>query len=214
MKKITLLIACVFMVVTVSAQTLGVKAGYNGSKVSFGGNSMDMFDDLFEADVKNNMNSGFHIGVFADFELADKFVIQPELVYSSQGTTLKVEESGNWTKMKINTNYLNIPIIAKYEIFEGLSVNAGPQFGFLLGSPSMKMKWNTAGEKGSQDGGNLDRDYLNTFDFAIALGFEYDITDAIDVSARYNIGLTNLDEVEKSKSNVFQISLGYKLFSF
>ena len=184
MKKITLLIACAFMVVTVSAQTLGIKAGYNGSKISFGSNSMDIFDDMFDGKVKNKINSGVYVGAFTIFELSDKFVVQPELVYSSQGATLKVKDDSDWLKVNVNTHYLNIPVIAKYEIIDGLSVNAGPQFGFLLGDASAKAKWNIAGANGSTEKGDVDHEYFNTFDFAIALGLAYDITEDLDVSLR------------------------------
>ncbi len=214
MKKFLLVFACVFMVVTVSAQTLGIKAGYNGSKISFNSNSTDLFDDMFDDKVNNKINSGFYIGAFTTFELSDKFVLQPELVYSSQGATLKVKETSYWLKTNVNTHYLNIPVIAKYEVIDGLYVNAGPQFGFLLGDASVRAKWNIAGEKDSSEKGSIDREYLNAFDFAIALGLEYEITESINVSLRYNIGLTNTYEDEKSKSNVLQIGLEYKLFTF
>ena len=62
----------------------------------------------------------------AEIPIANRFSFQPELLYSGQGSS-------------VNLNYLNIPLMAKYNLTKEFSLEAGPQIGFLLSA-------NTSGE--------------------------------------------------------------------
>ena len=77
MKKITLtLLGLVAFSTSALAQQevkFGPKAGVNFSSVN--GNDADGKESLL----------GFHLGVFAEIKFNDKFAIQPEVLYSSQG---------------------------------------------------------------------------------------------------------------------------------
>lgn len=69
---------------------------------------------------------GFHVGGFAEIKLSDKFVFQPELLYSSQGDkeSASFSEDG-FTENFDTTNkisYLNIPLMAKYYVASNNSV--------------------------------------------------------------------------------------------
>src|SRR5690606_20595756 len=75
----------------------------------------------------SEMKTGFHVGAVAEIKFNDKFSIQPELLYSAQGTKFPINNS----EVKFNIDYINIPIMAKYYIVDGFSVEAGPQVGFL-----------------------------------------------------------------------------------
>jgi hypothetical protein len=70
--------------------------------------------------------TGFHIGGMAEISLNDKFSVQPELLFSTQGTDSEFGDDG------INLSYINLPVMAKYYVTEGLSIEAGPQIGFLV----------------------------------------------------------------------------------
>lgn len=61
------------------------------------------------------------------------FSIQPELNFVSKGTSLKVSSR----KEKLNLNYLELPILAKYS-FGSAYLNAGPSLGLPLGQGSKK----------------------------------------------------------------------------
>ena len=213
-----LLLLCMAMAASVSAQQFGVKGGMNGSSVFVDGESYNTF------------KASFYVGAFAEFELPNRFSVQPEIVYSAQGTysefihdvsgmtkSVTVIRSELQTTSKVN--YLNIPILVKYELFDGFTMNVGPQFGFLLGG--LKQDWDlsyvavTDGVLGSvSESGtdNYNKDDVNTFDFSVAVGLEYDITERIDVSVRYNIGLTDIAKDGKSRNGVFQLGVGFKIF--
>ncbi|MDD3004775.1 porin family protein [Flavobacterium sp.] len=59
---------------------------------------------------------------------------------------------------------LNIPVLGKYTVAENINLMAGPSFNYLLDAEEDKFKVN------------------------VDLGGSYDITETIDVSARYSLG--------------------------
>ncbi|AUC74941.1 PorT family protein [Olleya sp. Bg11-27] len=142
---------------------------------------------------RNNLFS-FHVGGFAEFELNETISIQPELLYSRQGS-----EAGNAIKVKVD--YLVIPILAKYYLSEKFSIDAGPQFSFLV---------NDKAEFNDSSIPDADTD-ASSFDFGLNVGFGYAITTNLLAQVRYNYGITTVAENPDIKNSVFQVSLGYKL---
>lgn len=124
MKKI-LLAAVLFIATsaTIQAQLLqiGVKAGVNFASQT-GDASMNgvAFD-------KDGITS-YHAGLVAEIKLLDKFSVQPELLYSTQGATYK----NAVTEFKNELGYLSIPVMAKFYLNDTFSVEVGPQASFLL----------------------------------------------------------------------------------
>ncbi len=197
MKKIFLTAAAVFAISFANAQDVkfGAKAGLNMS--NFGGDVED-----------NSMKIGFQVGGFAEIKVSEKFAIQPELLYSAQGA--KSEYTYEDYDLDTNTYfdvteksttklaYLNIPVMAKYYVTEGLSLEAGPQIGFLMSA--------------KED--NVDiKELLNSTDFAFNVGAGYDVTENINLGLRYSIGLSNIAKDlgdEKINNTNFAFALGYK----
>src|SRR5688572_14849441 len=93
---------------------LGLKGGLNFAKLNA--------DDF---STKNR--TGYHIGAFATFKLT-KIAIQPELIFSQQGSEVKNPSLGN---VESNFSYINIPVMLKIYLVGGLNLQVGPQFGFL-----------------------------------------------------------------------------------
>ena len=150
--------------------------------------------------MKNKMS--IHVGAFAEFGICDFVSISPELIYSRQGA----REKEDGVKYFGRVNYLNIPVLAKLYVLEGLSVDLGPQFGFALNAKSKaKHNGNTVKHKITD---------VNTFDLSFPIGLSYNMDNFV-FSARYNIGLTNMwdkDKVDENlKNHVFQLSVGYCL---
>ena len=89
-------------------------------------------------------------------------------------------------KLKWNLTYLNIPVIAKVFVTEGLNIHAGPRVGFLLGA------------KAEYDGEDEDiKDGLNSLDFGVAFGPGYQLESGLNFGAPYNSGLANIAETEE-----------------
>ncbi len=179
MRKLFLVVALMLTAgIVANAQfRFGVKAGMNISNVA--------------ADDTDNM-VGFSAGILGEFKIS-KFAVQPEVLYSFQGA----KYSGG----KFETSYLNIPVMAKYYITDGLSIEAGPQVGFLL----------SAKEKIDGEDDYDVKDFVNKTDFAINFGASYELS-VIPVGffARYSLGVTDIykdvDAGENAgKNRVFQV---------
>ena len=190
MKKLLLSIAILASGLTINAQEIkfGAKAGLNIS--NFSGD-----------DVENNdARTSFHIGAVAEIEISDKFSVQPELIYSAQGSTT----SDLGVDITAAVDYLNVPVMAKYYVAERFSLEAGPQIGFLM---SAKMKAESGGDSEEIDV----KDDLKSIDFGINFGAGYKLENGLNFSARYNLGLSDIAEESDSsvKNGVFQVSVGY-----
>lgn len=197
MKKLVLSTVLLFIgVLSFQAQNIkiGPKAGVNLATLD---------GDIDDAKIK----TGFHIGAMAEIGLSDKFAIQPELLYSTQGTTQEYSSLDFDVKNTWKLDYLNLPIIGKYYVAEGFSVELGPQVGFLLHS---KIKAEAGGESEEDD----IKEYLKNVDFGLNAGLGYRLGNGISFGARYNLGLSNINDSEnaddhKLKHGVIQISIGY-----
>jgi opacity protein-like surface antigen len=192
MKKIILAaIAVMAFGLTNAQQTrFGIKGGLNLSTVVGG-------------DVDNTKTLvGFHVGGFAEIHVVEKFFIQPELLFSAQGTKFD-GDFGNDGDVKLN--YLNIPVLAKYYIVDKkFSVEAGPQLGVLLSAKA--------------EGTDI-KDLTRSVDFGFNLGAGYSFTDNLSVNLRYTIGLSPLSDkdidseneyYDSAKNSNLALSLAYK----
>jgi len=170
----------------------GPKAGVNISNLSGLDNS--------------EMKIGFHVGFVAEIKFNEKFSVQPEVLYSAQGA----KTSALGVEGKINNDYINVPIMAKYYIVDGFSAELGPYVGFLMKSEG-KVGDNTVDSK----------DFYKSVDFGLGVGLAYDMPMGFFVGARLNVGLSKANE-DLSAGNltvetddiknmpVIQVGVGYK----
>lgn len=188
MKKILLFIAVVALTCTTAqAQEvrLGAKLGLNVA--SLGGDSYGV--------GSLGSRTSFHIGALAEIPLKGKFALQPELLYSSEGSDWSWGLGDNALKL----DYIRVPVLAKFYIIEGLSAEAGPVFGVLVNA--------------SDDSDEDIKDYYKSFDAAIGIGATYRLNMGVFFSLRYNKGLLDVNDIDdysgSNQSNVFQVSAGY-----
>lgn len=205
MKKIILTAVAVFAFGFANAQKaqFGIKGGLNIANQNFSGEEAPSPSSLIEINV----------GGFVEIKISEKFAIQPELLYSTQGSSfdldLELDEGFFETSNKFKLSYINIPVMFKYYADKKLSLEAGPQIGFLTSS-NLVVK--TLGQTLTQDSKAL----FKSIDFGLNIGAGYDLTKKLSASLRYNFGLANIAETEngdntKIINSVFSISLGYKL---
>ncbi len=165
----------------------GIKAGYNSSDLYFSGAGSI-------SNVKSK--SGFNAGVFADINLSKSLIIQPEILYSEQGAEYKD------SAVNVNFNYLNVPVLAKYQLASGIFALSGPQIGFLLNS---SYKSSTS---------SYDLMYSKSTSFSWVFGAGYKLSTVnLGMDIRYNLGISNIQTYSffTTKNNVLQIDLFYEL---
>lgn len=200
----------IFVSITVMAQNqkvkIGVKAGLNISSLAFDENEMN-----------SSSRTGFTAGVMVEIPLAKNFSLQPELLYSQQGgktSFFDSEVTNSNYKGTLELNYLNIPLMLKYYVAKGLSVQAGPQIGILL-KANNKYEDNFLGYE-NHESFNL-KDYSAGIDTSVNFGLGYQFKDKFYTDLRYNISYSNVFKDgdanyfinQDMKNRVFQISLGY-----
>jgi len=178
MKKLIFLVfAVVAMQVQAQDETIfGIKGGANFSNLK----------SIVNSDgISGDGSTSVFIGGFADFWVAEMLHLQPELQFSIEGSE------------NTDITYLNIPVIFKYYVLEGLNIQAGPQLGFLLDA----------------EGGTDDFKALN---FVLDFGAGFELPGGFLVEGRYNLGLTDISEADgpfenvKLKTKGFQLGVGYR----
>ena len=190
MKKASItVIALVLSMIAVAQVQWGVKAGLNLSS--------------FVPGVDNpGYKTSFNAGAMISVPLIPGFHLQPEIMYSGQG----YEQFYSGESMHIETGFINVPVLFKYQHETGVFAETGPQIGFLLSANREIGKINT----------NI-RDEFAAMDFSWALGVGYKFSEiGLGIDARYNMGLTNVNKDSQgsfSRNSVFQLGLFY-MFEF
>ena len=180
MKKFMMMVAMAFATLTASAQA---EAGTLTLKPLVGINVANITDG--NGDAKVGLAAGAELG----YQLNESFAVTAGAIYSMQGA----KNDG----VKMNLDYINIPILANYYITKGLAVKAGIQ-------PAFKVK-----SEAKVDVVSVDMDGFKSFDLSIPVGLSYEVSDFV-IDARYNWGMTKVLEGFDSKNTVFQFTVGYK----
>lgn len=207
MRKLFLL-AIIFLtsVVSVSAQAnFGIKGGVNFASI------------LGDTPSGLRYRTSFNVGIVAEIEASSNTSIQPEIMYSGQGFHFNGGLVGGINGVVLEEdnyelNYLNIPVVFKYYINDELTLESGPQVGFLLSAKT---------QDGTVDSSTLE-DNLTTATFDFVIGFGYKFENGFNLNARYIAGLSNIWKgyvktpppgywyYDYGKRNsVFQLTIGY-----
>jgi len=179
----------------------GVKIGANVSSLT---NYLDSNDETRESIL---------IGGFIEKPLTEKISFTPELVFSSQGEISNYETTDGNFEAITQLDYLYLPLMAKYYLFDSFAIEAGPQIGFLLGT-SLSL------QSDGEFSGNFEplfadifEDEFSTFDAGFNLGASYKLPFNVFFQARYSMGLLNINNSsfnnDKVRNNVFQFAVGY-----
>ena len=200
MKKLFVLAAALALSTAAFSQaqfSIGLKAGPNFANIDT--------KSGFGENYKNR--AGFHGGAFALIKVG-KIGVQPEVLFSQQGSKVTI----NSQDLKSSFNYINVPIIVKLYTVAGINLQVGPQFGFVSSAESDYID-----DMGNVRSGQDIKDELKSSDFSAALAVGWDLPFGLSIDGRYNLGLSDINKnagAESIKNQVWQFSLGYKLFKF
>lgn len=186
--KIKKLIVLLFISVNVFTQTtvdLGIKGGVN-------------FSGFHTSDSVLTSNVGFNIGGTAQFKLTDSFYFLGELMYNRKGGTQNIRIGTINTKL----DYIDIPIQMRYYFLKNLSLDAGPQIGFLINNNSEITSLTRKGEV-------IDIGETNDIDFAVNIGFTFDFNSQYSIQSRFSYGVTEVFKNYEYKNSVISLSFLY-----
>ena len=138
-----------------------------------------------------------------NLNLSDKFGITPEVLFSSQGSDIPIENS---LLAKLDMTYIAIPVMLKYKPIKFLFIEAGPQFSFLT-----KAEIDFVGDVEDI------KDQLKNNDFGLAFGAGVNLPLGFNAGARYVLGFANINEAlegteDSVKNTTFQLYVGWTIF--
>lgn len=174
------------LLVEAQGGALGIKGGVN-------------FANQEIATISTNSRTGFHGGIFASLMLSETLGLQPELLFSSQGSEL---ELNNFNDVKNEFNYVSIPLLLKIKPADIFNLYLGPQIGFM-----------TSATRNSEDV----KDLYKTSDFSVVFGAGLELLNKLELGVRYNLGLSNINDSDQElndievKNRMFQIYAAIKL---
>jgi len=196
MKKLMMIVAMMAATIATNAQILErgdfaitPKVGMNCSDIS---GAKDYVDNKF----------GIAAGVEAEYKFNDWFALSAGAMYEQQGFRLKS------AKEDVNTEFINIPVMAKFYIWKGLNAGIGVQTGFMT--------------KAKYDGEDV-KDVFNKVDVGLSSSFGYDFPFGLSIDLRYTEGLIDMIDgispyltpnnswESKNKNRTFQLSVAYKI---
>ena len=138
------------------------------------------------ADVKSDLYPNheskldFNAGLLAHIHLNNHLALQPEIVYSRQGS--KEQQSSN-RELEMKLDYITIPLLVQY-MYNGFRLETGPQIGFLV---------NAKDDFSTGEVSNV-KNYLKQTDFSWDFGASYLSAMGLGVFARYDLGISNINK--------------------
>lgn len=171
---------------------MGVKGGLNHSKTIAPG------DDPFSA------RTSFHAGIFAEIPIRGKFSFHPEILFSSQGGKIEYNRlnindpslNNNYGVVVAKEDYLLIPLITRFNFNQNISLELGPQVGFVV------------------SGGSF-------IDYGPTLGVGWDLPSNFTIQFRSYLGVSNVFRKSAIEDRgisdnfyygLLQLSVGYSIF--
>lgn len=145
----------------------GVKAGLNLSRFT---------------NTESDFRPDFYLGALVEIKFTSFYALQPELVYSRQGATVKsfnnseILPIGRSSEKKYSLDYLSLGAINKFTFGQGFQAVVGPTLDIQLAD-------------------NFERtlsDDLIGLDLGLALGVGYSLPNGLTFEARFKQGLVDI----------------------
>ena len=144
---------------------------------------------------KSYIPATFHLGAFAQINLAPHFAVQPELLFSKEGNAYDLNDK----RLRTDLTYINIPVMLQFVTASGFNIEAGPTFGFLSGA-----KFNDGSQASDF------KSYFKSTNFSFAAGLGYHLKIGLGFNFRYYFGLSNVsaiaDQPRKTIGGQFSVS--------
>ena len=208
-------IACIFSSVvfaqttTTTGTTFGIRAGVNLQNI----NGKDMSGNK----LKNDITTGFNVGVNAEIPIGVDSYIQPGVLYSTKGA--------KWegTDQKVHLSYIEVPVNFLYKPLLGtghMLLGFGPYAAYGIGG---KVKDNNGTDtkvefKKEVSAIDISKPYFKPFDAGANLLVGYEMANNLSLQLNAQLGLVNINPEyqnitnDKSswKNTGFGVSVGYR----
>lgn len=196
-RTIILLMCGMIVPISLMAQDMewGIKGGIN-------------FSNLFiEQTDDESARTGFHAGFYTKIPVATNFAIQPELMFNTKGADAEYASG----QIDYNLNYIDVPVLADFQLGPTADLLIGPYVGVLLGSVA-EVDGNFGDELVE-----ISRDDFAPVDFGFSAGFALNFN-ALSVGTRYSLGVVQVAKTETAETilgsasnSLAQVYLSYRI---
>lgn len=207
MKKLLSMAVALFAATTMFAQTAD---GTFTLQPKFGMTIANSTNDNTSAKV------GFIGGVEAGYQFDKHFAFTMGVNYAQYGCKTNIfDYKDNSIDLKYNMNYITVPILANYYVFQGLAIKAGLEPAFKVSATAKVTDLPYDLDEYLPSDVNEDEylpsntDNAKAVILSIPVGVSYEYNNIV-LDARYNIGITNAIDNISSKNSAFVLTLGYK----
>ena len=194
---------------TTTGTTFGVRAGINLQNI----NGKNVNGDK----LKNNVTTGFNVGVNAEIPIGIDTYIQPGILYSTKGA--------KWegTDQKVHISYIEIPVNLLYKPLLGtghMLLGFGPYAAYGI---SGKVKDDNGVDtkvefKKEVSTADVSTPYFKPFDAGANFLVGYEMANNLSLQLNAQLGLVNInpeyqnitDDKSSWKNTGFGVSLGYR----
>ena len=168
MKKLLITLFCALFALSALHAQGDVKFGVTGGLITSRINNKVAPLGINLVNTTLASGTGFYVGGITSVGIGESFGVQAELVYAKAG----------------DLEYVQLPIMVKYYVIEGLYAQVGPQF-------SISTNANKVGNLIEDLFNSQDVIGVNTLGVDLGFGAGYDILKNLSVQARYSVELTN-----------------------
>jgi hypothetical protein len=174
---------------------VGVAGGVNFS------NTIDAYNPNFSTSTI----AGLHIGLTLDVPVNPMFSFAPEIFYSQKG----YQAATTYGNFKQRTNYIDVPLLAKFNVVPGFNFVVGPQVSILTSTRNIYDNgFNTVYEESYNNRGDHSA-------LAGVFGIGINLNRNVELRGRYIIDLTEnrgdaASEIPDYRNQVFQLGLNFK----
>ena len=156
---------------------------------------------------KEEYKTGFQIGVFVEIPFGEKFSLQPEILYSTQGVKgivplyydpIPGAPAPEPVFGEYKLDYIKIPVLAKIYLIKNFSLEIGPSFNFLINDEFKFISITNS-------------DLAKRFEFGGVIGLSYKIKSRFIANAKYFSGFSDVSKSDfaEPKNYGFSIGIGY-----
>ena len=182
----------------------GFKGGVNLSTIS--------------GDVESSIESktSMNIGMYGLYKILPKLGIQAELLYSEQGftnETMPTHQSIEKIEEVLRMQYINLPVLASYNVVEHLWIEGGIQVGYLVDAELEKetVRIGDTGQVISETETIGNKNDYKDLDVGLAGGLRYKLSQNFMLQARYTQSLNDINEAKAGDqfNSIWSFSVGF-----
>lgn len=135
----------------------------------------------------------FNTNAYVGYKSASFWGISLEPGYIQKGGKLKY--GNDYYDVRVQMNYIQLPILADFYLGEKFSISVGPEFSYMINAKA----------KSTDFSNDISGFYKKKFELSGIVGINYHFHKNFDIGLKYNHGLTYTSKVEWTDDNGIEI---------